>query len=47
MRHDRDRSFSREDSLRSFSDLLRKGVIEKIDRGRFVISTDSRFVANG
>ncbi|MEM0921487.1 MAG: hypothetical protein AAGI13_00470 [Pseudomonadota bacterium] len=47
MRHDHDRAFSREDSLRSFGDLLRNGTIEKIERGQFVISTDSRFVANG
>ncbi|MDD9717090.1 hypothetical protein PVW48_10060 [Dinoroseobacter sp. PD6] len=47
MRHDRDRSFSREASLRSFGDLLRNGTIAKIDRGQFVISTNSQFVANG
>lgn len=47
MRHDRDHSFSREDSLRGFGDLLRDGTIEKISRGQFAISTESRFVANG
>lgn len=47
MRHDRDRAFSREAQLRSFGDLLRNGTIEKVDRGQFVISTDSRYVANG
>jgi hypothetical protein len=47
MRHDRDRTFSREAQLRSFGDLLRNGTIEKVDRGQFVISNDSRYVANG
>lgn len=47
MRHDRDHSFSREDSLRGFGDLLRDGTIEKVSRGQFAISTASRFVANG
>ncbi|WP_425091862.1 hypothetical protein [Tropicimonas sp. S265A] len=47
MRHDRDRAFSREAQLRSFGDLLRNGTIEKVNRGQFVISTDSRYVAAG
>ncbi|MDJ0992087.1 MAG: hypothetical protein QNI90_00805 [Dinoroseobacter sp.] len=47
MRHDRDRTFSREAQLRSFGDLLRNGTIEKVDRGQFVISNDSRFVGHG
>jgi len=47
MRHDRDRNFSREAQLRGFGDLLRNGTIEKVNRGQFVISSDSRFVANG
>jgi hypothetical protein len=47
MRHDSDHAFSREASLRSFGDLLRNGTIAKIDRGQFVISTESRYVANG
>lgn len=44
MRHDPERGFSREDSLRSFGDLLRNGTIEKVDRGQFVISNESRFL---
>ena len=45
MRHDPERSFSREDSLRSFGELLRNGAIEKVDRGQFVISNESKFLA--
>ncbi|MEM9394273.1 MAG: hypothetical protein AAGA38_10470 [Pseudomonadota bacterium] len=47
MRHDRERTFSREAQLRSFGDLLRNGTIEKVDRGQFVISNESRFVGHG
>ncbi len=37
-------SFSREDGLRSFGILLRQGKIEKLKRGVFVLSDNSRFV---
>lgn len=35
--------FSREDSLRSFGQLLRQGKIQKLKRGQFTISQDTRF----
>ena len=38
-----ERSFSREDGLRSFGTLLRSGTIRKLKRGQFVISEDSKF----
>ena len=38
-----DKPYSREESLRSFGLLLRRGKIKKIKRGQFVISDNSRF----
>jgi len=37
-------SLSREDSLRTFGQLLRQGKIRKVDRGQFTISQSSRYV---
>jgi hypothetical protein len=38
-----DNGFSREDGLRSFGQLLRQGKIQKLKRGQFTISQDTRF----
>ena len=34
---------TREDSLRSFGQLLRKGKFKKLERGQFTIDEDTRF----
>ena len=38
-----DNAFTREDGLRSFGQLLRQGKIQKLKRGQFVVSEDTRF----
>ncbi len=38
--------FSREDGLRSFGQLLREGKINKLSRGQFVVSEETRFRPN-
>ena len=38
--------FSREDGLRSFGQLLREGKINKLNRGQFVVSEETRFRPN-
>ena len=43
MSYDSENEFSREDSLRSFGQLLRRGKIEKLERGRFAVSQNTRF----
>jgi hypothetical protein len=41
---DGQQELSREDSLRTFGQLLRQGKIRKVDRGQFTISKASRYV---
>ena len=36
-------NFTREDSLRSFGQLLRQGKIRKLSRGQFTLSQSSRY----
>jgi hypothetical protein len=43
MAYGSEEEFSREDSLRSFGQLLRRGKIEKLERGRFAVSQNTRF----
>ncbi len=40
---DRDGDFNREDSLRSFGQLLRHGKIRKLSRGQFTVAQSTRF----
>jgi len=40
---DESKEFSREDGLRSFGQLLRRGKIQKLNRGQFTISQSTRF----
>ncbi len=45
LRQERGKNFTREDSLRSFDSLVRKGAIHKVDHGQFAIHEDSRYVS--
>jgi len=45
LHQDLEKKFTREDSLRGFENLLRKGAIQKVDRGKFAIGAESRFVS--
>jgi hypothetical protein len=45
LRQDKDKKFTREDSLRSFDALVRKGVMTRLDRGQFALTEDSRYVS--
>jgi len=40
---DEDKEFTREEGLRSFGQLLRRGKIQKLKRGQFTISQNTRF----
>ncbi len=44
LRQDEGKRFTREDSLRGFDNLVRKGAIQRVDRGQFAIASESRFV---
>lgn len=45
LRQDEGKRFTREDSLRGFDNLVRKGAIQRVDRGQFAIASESRFVS--
>jgi hypothetical protein len=45
LRQDKDKKFTREDSLRSFDALVRKGVMTRLDRGQFALTEESRYVS--
>ncbi len=45
LRQERGKNFTREDSLRSFDSLVRKGSIQKVDHGQFAIHEDSRYAS--
>ena len=36
----------REDILRAYGELLRDEVIQKIERGRFIVTPDSKYITN-
>lgn len=44
MRYVGEKGVTREDGMRSFGNLLRTGVIQKVDRGQFALTDDSRFL---
>ena len=45
LRQKRGQTFTREDCLRSFDALVRKGTISKVEPGQYVIRQDSRYVS--
>lgn len=44
LRQDEGKRFTREDSLRGFDNLVRKGAIQRVQRGQFTVASKSRFV---
>lgn len=44
MRQVGEKGVTREDGMRSFGNLLRTGVIQKVDRGQFSLTEDSRYL---
>lgn len=45
LRHEMGKTYTREDSLRSFDGLVRRGLIEKVGQGQFAIKEESRYVS--